>query len=302
MTTDEAKPRIGFIGLGAMGSEMVRQLAAAGFPLSVHDVDRTRSADIAAAVGATDAASPAELAGEAATIVTMLPTSAIVADVLAAALPSLGPGSLVIEMSSGVPAQTRELAQLVASRGGRLVDAPVSGGVPRARTGELAIMFGGGDADFDRAQPILAAMGKTILRTGEVGSAHAMKALNNLVSAGGFLIGIEALLIGSRYGLDPGLMVDVLNASTGMNNSTQKKFRQFVLSRRFDAGFGLDLMVKDLGIAMGVAEETGTVAPFAALCRQLWAGAQGQLGPGQDHTAMARFSEMLAGSMLETAT
>ena len=128
--------------------------------------------------------------------------------------------------------------------------------------------------------------------------AHAMKALNNLVSAGGFLIGIEALLIGQRFGLDPALMVDVLNVSTGMNNSTQKKFKQFVLSRKFDAGFGLDLMVKDLGIALGVANATGTPAPFAGLCRDLWAGAQKALGPGQDHTAMAKFSELVAGATL----
>jgi 3-hydroxyisobutyrate dehydrogenase len=139
-------------------------------------------------------------------------------------------------------------------------------------------------------------MGTTITRTGGVGSAHAMKALNNLVSAGGFLIGIEALLIGQRFGLDPALMVDVLNASTGMNNSTQKKFRQFVLSRRFDSGFGLDLMVKDLSIALGVAEDTATAAPFSRLCRELWASASAVLGPGQDHTDLARFSETLAGA------
>ena len=300
MTADAGKPRIGFVGLGAMGSEMVRRIAAVGFPLSVHDVDRERTAATAAALGATDARTPAELAAEAEIIVTMLPTSVVVGEVLEKARASLRPGTLLIEMSSGVPARTRELADVMAERGGSLVDAPVSGGVPRARTGELAIMFGGGDAEFVRAEPVLAAMGKAILRTGGVGSAHAMKALNNLVSAGGFLIGIEALLIGSRYGLDPAVMVDVLNASTGMNNSTQKKFKQFVLSRKFDAGFGLDLMAKDLGIAMGVAEETGTVAPFAALCRALWAGAQRHLGPGQDHTAMARFSEILTGDQLGT--
>jgi 3-hydroxyisobutyrate dehydrogenase len=125
-----------------------------------------------------------------------------------------------------------------------------------------------------------------------------MKALNNLVSAAGFLIGVEALLIGQRFGLDPAQMVQVLNASTGMNNSTQKKFSQFVLSRRFDAGFGLDLMAKDLGVALAVAHDTATPAPFAALCREMWAAASTMLGPGQDHTAMAQFSERLAGETL----
>jgi 3-hydroxyisobutyrate dehydrogenase len=136
------------------------------------------------------------------------------------------------------------------------------------------------------------------VHVGAIGSDHAMKALNNLVSAGGFLIGIEALLIGSRYGLSPETMVDVLNASTGMNNSTQKKFKQFVLSRKFDAGFGLDLMVKDLGIALGVATATDTVTPFSSLCHEIWSAAQKTLGRGQDHTAVARFSEMIAGSEL----
>src|SRR5690606_18013258 len=121
------------------------------------------------------------------------------------------------------------------------------------------------------------------------------KALNNLVSSGGFLIGIEALLIGSRFGIDPETMVDILNLSTGMNNSTQKKFKQFVLSRKFDSGFTLGLMVKDLSIALGIAHDHDVNAPFAGLCRDLWAGASAVLGPQADHTAMARMSEKLAG-------
>src|ERR1035437_6840542 len=124
------------------------------------------------------------------------------------------------------------------------------------------------------------------------------KALNNLVSAGGFLIGIEALLIGQRFGLDAEVMVDVLNAATGMNNSTQKKFKQFVLSRKFDSGFSLDLLVKDLSIALGVGRETGTPTPFSALCRELAASTALLLGPGADHTEFARLSEKLAGEEL----
>jgi 3-hydroxyisobutyrate dehydrogenase len=234
-------------------------------------------------------------------LITMLPNSSIVEKVLVGdggILEALAPGSLVIEMSSGDPNSTRSLADRVRASGSRLVDAPVSGGVPRAETGELAIMVGGEEADVERARAVLESMGRSIVHTGQVGTAHAMKSLNNLVSAGGFLIGIEALLIGSRFGLDPALMVDVLNASTGMNNSTQKKFKQYVLSRRFDAGFGLDLMVKDLGIALDVARSTGTTAPFSALCKDMWAGSKSYLGNGRDHTAVALFSEMLAGSQL----
>jgi 3-hydroxyisobutyrate dehydrogenase len=193
-----------------------------------------------------------------------------------------------------VPDATRAIAARLEADGIAMIDAPVSGGVSRAKTGELAIMAGGDAGAIDRAQPALEAMGSSVIRTGSIGSAHAMKALNNLVSAGGFLIGIEALLIGQRFGLDPALMVDVLNVSTGMNNSTQKKFKQFVLSRKFDAGFGLDLMVKDLGIALGVASETDTTTPFSSLCLELWSAAQKTLGRGQDHTAVARFQEMIA--------
>src|SRR5271166_5013352 len=152
-------------------------------------------------------------------------------------------GTVMIEMSSGVPSVTQTLFRSVMELGSHMIDAPVSGGVPRAKTGQLAIMVGGDSAIIDSVMPVLRAIGTSVLPTGAVGSGQAMKALNNLVSAGGFLIGIEALLIGQKFGLDPAVMVDVLNASTGMNNSTQKKFRQFVLSRRFDSGFALDLMV-----------------------------------------------------------
>jgi 3-hydroxyisobutyrate dehydrogenase len=201
-------------------------------------------------------------------------------------------------MTSGVPTVTRTLAEQVAAAKGNLVDAPVSGGVPRAKTGELAIMFGGSAELLERVRPVLSCMGTSITHTGDVGSAHAMKALNNLVSAGGFLIGIEALLIGKRFGLDPAAMVDVLNSSTGMNNSTQKKFKQFVLSGKYNAGFGLDLMVKDLSIALGIGKDTNTTTPFASLCREMWAASAAMLGPGQDHTAVAKLSEKLAGITL----
>lgn len=294
-------PRIGFIGLGAMGEPMVARLTAAGYALTVYDADAARTTRVAAATGARAAATPKDTASTSDILVTMLPSSAIVEKVLDGddgALAGLAKGALIVDMSSGVPDVTRTLAGKIAELRIAMIDAPVSGGVSRARTGELAIMAGGDTAAIDRAEPVLKAMGTSIVRTGPIGSAHAMKALNNLVSAGGFLIGIEALLIGQKFGLDPALMVDVLNVSTGMNNSTQKKFKQFVLSRKFDAGFGLDLMVKDLGIALGVANATSTPAPFSGLCLDMWASAQKVLGPGQDHTAVAKFSELIAGSTL----
>ena len=126
-----------------------------------------------------------------------------------------------------------------------------------------------------------------------------MKALNNMVSTGGFLIGIEALLIGQRFGLDPAVMTDVLNAATGMNNSTQKKFRQFVLSRKFNAGFTMGLLAKDLSIAMQVGRETGTAAPISALVQEMIVSAQAMFGSGADHTEMAKWVEKLVGEELK---
>ncbi|MFY3194927.1 NAD(P)-dependent oxidoreductase [Achromobacter xylosoxidans] len=290
--------RAGLIGIGSMGWPMAARLAQAGYAVTVYDAVPGQADRFAQEVGGQAAATCAALAAQSDIVFTMLPTSAIVEQVLSGeqgVLAGMQPGSVVVDMSSGVPAHTQRLAQAVAAAGSQMVDAPVSGGVPRARSGELAIMFGGPAATLERVRPALSAMGTSITAVGEVGSAHAMKALNNLVSAGGFLIGVEAMLIGQQFGLDPEVIVDVLNASTGMNNSTQKKFKQFVLSRQFNSGFGLDLMVKDLGIALGIATDTGTPTPFAALCRELWAAAGKTLGKGQDHTAVARLSEQLAG-------
>jgi len=294
---------VGFVGVGNMGWPMAANLLKGGFTVGVADARREVANNFVQQLGGTAPDTLAQLAAMSDVVVTMLPTSAHVAAVLAEGddhvLAGLKPGSIVIDMTSGQPAVTQKLAERLAEVGAVLIDAPVSGGVSRARTGELAIMVGGPAEAIERARPVLAAMGTTITRCGEVGAGQAMKALNNLVSAGGFLIGIEALLIGQKFGLDPGLMTDVLNASTGMNNSTQKKFRQFVLSRGFDSGFSLDLMVKDLSIALEMARGGAVPAPFAAQCRELWAAAASLLGPGQDHTAVAKLPEQLAAMELK---
>ena len=296
-----AKSTIGFVGIGSMGWPMAALLHKAGYPLQIVDASAERAQVFTKEIGGTVAASNRALAAASDLIITILPTSAIVQAVLEGTngvLAGLRKDAVVVEMSSGVPTITRSLAEQVAAAGAHMVDAPVSGGVPRAKTGELAIMFGGSEAILERVRPVLSCMGTSITRTGDVGSAHAMKALNNLVSAGGFLIGVEALMIGKRFGLDPSAMVDVLNSSTGMNNSTQKKFKQFVLSGQYNAGFGLDLMVKDLSIALEIGRDTNTPTPFSALCREMWASCAAMLGPGQDHTAIAKLTETLAGDTL----
>jgi 3-hydroxyisobutyrate dehydrogenase len=289
---------VGFVGVGNMGWPMAACLVRAGFDVMVADTAPGRAAAFTAEVGGRTASTAADAAGSDA-LVTMLPTSGNVAEVVRQVTDVLRAETLVIDMSSGVPAVTQALAADLAGRGIALIDCPVSGGVARARTGELAIMAGGDAGQLRRAEPVLSAMSASVHHCGGVGAGQAMKALNNLASAGGFLIGVEVLLIGQQFGLDPALMVDVLNSATGMNNSTQKKFKQFVLSRRFDSGFGLDLMVKDLSIALEIGRDTQTPTPFAALCRELWSSAAARLGPGQDHTAAARLSEQLAGAVLE---
>jgi 3-hydroxyisobutyrate dehydrogenase len=302
MATASPLATVGFIGLGNMGWPMAACLHRAGFVVLVADSRREVALNFVQQVGGDAPDTVRALAAQCDIVVTMLPTSAIVNRVVAtdedSVLSGLRPGSIIVDMTSGVPSETQAIATRVAELGSTLIDAPVSGGVPRAKTGQLAIMVGGEAAAIDRAEPVLQAMGSSVLRTGKVGSAHAMKALNNLVSTGGFIIGIEALLVGKRFGLDPAVMVDVLNAATGMNNSTQKKFKQFVLSRSFDSGFALDLLIKDLSIALQVARETATPVPMSSLVRELTLAAQAMLEPGADHTAIAQVSERLAGDEL----
>ena len=296
------KPSVGFVGVGNMGWPMAACLVRAGFTVHVNDSRREIANNFVQQIGGSAPDTLRQLAAESDVVITMLPTSAIVRHVLATGedtlMAGLRPGTVVIEMSSGEPTVTQELAERVRELGADLIDAPVSGGVPRAKTGELAIMAGGDGAVIDRVLPVLEAMGTSVLRTGGIGSGQAMKALNNLVSAGGFLIGIEALLIGQRFGLDPAVMVDVLNAATGMNNSTQKKFKQFVLSRKFNAGFTMGMLAKDLSIALQVGRETDTPAPLSALCKEMVASAQAMFGSDADHTEMAKLCERLVGTQL----
>jgi len=300
------KPTVGFVGVGNMGWPMAACLVNAGFTINVADARREVANNFVQQIGGTAPDSLRQLAASSDVIITMLPTSVIVENVLSGGednvFAGMKPGTVIIEMSSGVPSATQALAEKVAERGGVMIDAPVSGGVPRAKTGQLAIMVGGDGAVIERMMPVLSAMGTSVLRAGDVGAGQAVKALNNMVSTGGFLIGIEALLIGQRFGLDAGVMTDVLNAATGMNNSTVKKFRQFVLSRKFDAGFTMGLLAKDLSIAMQIGRETGTAAPLSALVKEMIVSAETMFGPGADHTEMAKWCERLVGDELTTKT
>ena len=280
---------------------MASRLRAAGFALTVFDTRADAVRDFVRD-GGTAAATLADVARDSDVVITMLPNGEIVRRVVLGSndslLTAMQPEFVLIDMSSSSPTGTQALGRILTERGIPMLDAPVSGGVARAEAGTLSIMVGGEPAVIERCRPVLQPMGERIFATGPLGSGHAMKALNNLVSAAGLIAAAEALLVGRRFGLDQNVMLDVLNASTGRNNSTENKFKQFVLSRRFASGFSLDLMLKDLTTALDLAHATETPAPFSAACRELWAAAQAQLESGADHTAVVRWFETLAKATL----
>jgi 3-hydroxyisobutyrate dehydrogenase len=199
----------------------------------------------------------------------------------------------VIEMSSSAPLGTCKLGEAMIAAGYPFIDAPVSGGVKRATDGTLAIMVGGDPATIDRVDPVLAAMGRSIFRTGVLGSGHAMKALNNYVSAAGLVATVEALQVGRKFGLDPGLMADILNVSSGKNNTTEVKLKQYMISQTFNAGFPLRLMAKDVRTADDLAHDLGIASPLADLCAKLWDEAAENLAETADHTEILRYMERL---------
>ncbi|MDE0060368.1 MAG: NAD(P)-dependent oxidoreductase [Defluviicoccus sp.] len=289
--------RVGMIGVGAMGRPMAEHVARAGYALRLHDTEPGRAQEAAQAAGGQVANGPAGVAAGSDVVITMLPTGA---DVARTALDPGGladgfsGGGILIDMSSSEPSSTVALAAALAERGVAMIDAPVSGGRKGAVEGTLTIMAGGDGVLVERCRPLLAAMGKRVVHTGPIGSGHALKALNNTISAAGFLAAVEAFLVGRRFGLEPETMAEVVNSSTGMNNATRNKLAQFVFSRRFDSGFSMDLMVKDLDIALDLARDTATAAPLAALSREIWAQAQQNLEPGRDHTEIVRWLELLA--------
>jgi 3-hydroxyisobutyrate dehydrogenase len=285
---------IAFIGLGQMGLPMARRLIQAGFAVRGADpADGPRRALVEA--GALAFAGAAEAAEGADMLITMLPNGAIVRDALlgAGAARALGKGALVIDMSSSAPTDTVGLAADLEPLGLVLIDAPVSGGVKRAIDGSLAIMAGGPAEAVERARPVLAAMGKAIFATGPIGSGHAMKALNNYVSAAGLIAACEALLVGSRFGLAPETIVDVLNASTGRSNSTEVKMKPFVISEAFNSGFSLALMAKDLRIAADLADHLDLALPQVQSVAALWEDAKAGLGMQADHTEIHRHLQAL---------
>jgi 3-hydroxyisobutyrate dehydrogenase len=296
-----SKERIGFIGLGNMGAPMARRLVDAGYELVVTDAMPEAVERFEAGSKCERAASPQSIGERCRVVITMLPNGQIVREVLLGAnglAPRLAPGSVAIDMSSSSPIGTRELSADLATIGIALVDAPVSGGVKKAADGTLAIMVGGEAEPVTRVRPILEAMGK-LFATGPSGSGHAMKALNNFLSAANLAIAAEAVIAGQRFGLDPATMISILNASTGRNTGTDSKFPNYVLPRTFNSGFALGLMAKDLRLALEVARSSGAPAGLLEKTAQMWAAAEQQLGGKADNTEVVKYLESLVPSNAE---
>lgn len=292
---------IGFIGLGVMGAPMAGHLARAGHRLTVLDIDRAVTERVARELGAQAAATAAEVARASEVIITMLPNGEVVQQVVLGedgVLQGVRAGALLLDTSSAETWLTERTAEALAERGATMVDAPVSGAAWGAAEAKLVFMVGGRDADVARVRPLLELMGRSVHHLGGLGCGHAMKCLNNCITAMTFAATSEALVAGKRYGLDPKAMVDVLNESTGGSWITQTHYHQRIFNRSFDDPFKLALMLKDVGIALQLAKQTASPMPMAGLGQQLWAMADHAAGPGASVSELVRWVEQLSGTEL----
>ena len=280
---------VGFVGLGRMGAPMAARLARAGYVVRGFDVSDRATNLWTERTGFTPAATLAASAAGAAAVIFMLPDSAVVRRVMDDLLPDLASGTVVVDMSSSEPLVTRELAAQAAGHGVTLVDAPVSGGVAGAVSGRLTIMAGGAPGDVARVRPLLDVLGARVVPVGGVGAGHAVKALNNLLSATHLLATSEAMVAAAEFGLDVPTVLGAINSSSGRSGSTENKWPNFIVPHTYDSGFSLRLMLKDMRIALGLAESSGTPAALSAAAVDLWAQAAQALPADADHTEIARW-------------
>ncbi len=288
--------RVAFIGLGDIGRPMAGHLATR-FELSVWNRTAARAEAFVQLRSAVAASSAAEAAAGAHVLVTCLPTSAEVEEVLfeAGAAGKLDHAALVIDCTSGDPATSRSIAARLLEHEIGFIDAPVSGGVVGAEAGELTVMCGGTDSDVQRAKPVLEAFASKIVHCGGVGAGHAVKAANQALLAVHIWATGEVLATLKKAGVDPALALEVINASSGRSNASQNLIPERVLSREFPRTFRLALLDKDVRIALELARETGTAAPFTELASRLFEDARSELGEEADHVEAVRLIEREAG-------
>jgi 2-hydroxy-3-oxopropionate reductase len=289
-------PRIGFIGLGIMGKPMAKNLIKAGFPLTVHNRSRSK-VDELVKDGASAASSPAEVASAAEIIITMLPNSPDVE------LVALGPnglkngaraGQLFIDMSTINPVVSQKIANELAPSGVAMVDAPVSGGEKGAIEGTLSIMAGGTPEDFERALPVFNALGKTITHMGPLGTGGFTKLANQIIVAINLTAIGEALVFGTKAGVDPQKMVRALGGGLAGSKCLDQKSEK-ILTGDFAPGFKVDLHFKDLNLIQDAARSVGVTIPTAALVEQFFAALRLRGRGGLDHSSVITVYEDLAG-------
>jgi 2-hydroxy-3-oxopropionate reductase len=296
MTHFEGKP-VGFIGLGIMGKPMARNLARAGFDLVVYNRSQDDIETLLAEGSQFQAAnSPREVAERTAAVITMLPDSGDVRDVVfgeGGLLPAIGESHLLVDMSTIAPGTSVEVDNAIRQRGGRVLDAPVSGGDKGAIAGTLSIMVGGETTDFQRAMPLFEAMGKTIVHVGGAGAGQIVKACNQIVVAINYAAVSEALVLGAKAGVDPDKIVQVLSGGLAASRVMELKGASMI-AHNFEPGFRIDLHRKDLAIAMAAARASNVPVPVSALVTQLFealaAAGRGDL----DHSALLTIYEELA--------
>jgi 3-hydroxyisobutyrate dehydrogenase-like beta-hydroxyacid dehydrogenase len=290
------KETIGFIGVGRMGQPMASRLIAAGHPVVAYDVQGQALSAIANK-GAETASSPADVAARAEIVMASLPVPAVVQEV-ALGQHSVAAGSrarVFVDLSTTGPRVAKAVAAALAERGITAIDAPVSGGVAGAVKGTLAVMTSGPKPQCDRLRPILEAIGKVFYIGPEPGMGQMMKLINNLLSATATAATSEAIVLGAKAGLDPYVMIDVINAGSGRNTATEDKFPRAILPRSFDYGFALGLMAKDVKLCIDEADALQVPMWIGQAVKQLWLYGLGQGGPDQDFTALITHIEKWSG-------
>jgi 3-hydroxyisobutyrate dehydrogenase len=287
---------LGFVGLGNMGIPMASRLVGAGYRVRGFDATEL-GRERASAAGVEAVADVAELARTTGTIVLMLPNSDIVESVVDEVLrvPEAALAArLIVDMSSSEPARTRALASRMSADGLELVDAPVSGGVAGAAGGTLTIMVGATPSRFADLEPLLGALGSRVVRAGGVGAGHAVKALNNLMSAAHLLVSDEAAIAAARFGVDPEVFLSIVNTSSGRSGSTELKLPRYVVTGAFDSGFTAALLQKDVRIATELGAGLGLDMSLSEAVRARWDELIAHLAPGADHTEIIRPLEQRA--------
>jgi 2-hydroxy-3-oxopropionate reductase len=288
--------RVGFIGLGIMGQLMARNLLRAGFPLTVHNRHKQVTDEFLAAGSLTEAL-PTDIAATCDVVITMLPGTAEVEAVMIGAdgvIEGAHKGLIVIDMSTISPIITRTLAAQLAEEDITMLDAPVSGGDAGAVAGTLSIMVGGDETAFKRCQPIFEVLGKTIVHAGESGAGQVVKACNQIVVAGIIEAVCEALLLGSKAGIDPANILRVLNGGLAANRVIDVRGASMI-AHDFTPGGRLRLHHKDLGFALELARTNGVSLPFTALIDQMFAALEARGCGDLDHSALLTYLEDLIG-------